>query len=94
MKVNNVEVPDAGQSTQYITDEIGGWVYAVHTSISVEQIKLSDFEQKLSDAKAQLASAQALVDELQPVADSVASTLEANPALDIPLSVATSTQEK
>ena len=84
MVTNGITVPDAGSTTQYISDSVGGWLYAVTTTITVEQSSLTDFQAKVDAAKAQLVAAQALVDELQPAADSFAAILTSQAKLTTP----------
>lgn len=87
MKVNDIEVPDAGSTTQYVPDTVGGWMYVVTTSITVDQQNLNDFQAQVDDATAQIAKLQAFVDAAQPQADTLANAVA-------PVEVsATSTQE-
>lgn len=68
MQVNNVTIPDAGLTREYIPDAIGGWMYIVTTTVSVEQKNLGDFQAQFEEAKERLVDAQAEVDRLTPIA--------------------------
>lgn len=84
MQVNNVTIPDPVTTTEYIADTIGGWMYVVTKTVSVNQQNLQQFQGKLDAAKTQLAEAQALVDELQPAADAFATAIAALPVPVLP----------
>lgn len=60
--VNGIELPEAGVTTQLITDPIGGWVYKVTTVVTVDMIRLENVQQKLQEAQADLVAAQQRVD--------------------------------
>lgn len=68
MQVNGLDIPEAGTTTQYIADGIGGWMYEVKTTTEVTQHNIAQFQAKLDSAKQQLAADQAIVDELEPQA--------------------------
>lgn len=70
MQVNNITVPDAGSTTEYIADPVGGWMYIVKTDTTVEQQNLQQFSSKLANIKAQRDNLQALIDEIEPHATS------------------------
>lgn len=91
MQSNNVTVPDAGSSVQYITDDIGGWIYKVTTTIDVEQQNLADAQSKLAVAQQQLSDAQALIDALTPEVSTLMTSVSAQPIA--PISLNTTSQE-
>lgn len=80
MEINNITVPDAGTTTQYIPDPIGGWLYVVTTVISVTQKHLSQVQDDLAAAQAKVVEAQAVADALAPI---VMSLQEAQVAQEI-----------
>lgn len=67
-----MELPVAGTTKQYLPDAVGGWMYVVVTTITVEQRRLDQFEADVIDAQKELELAQAKVDDLQAAADVVA----------------------
>lgn len=66
MQINNITVPDAGTTTQYITDPIGGWVYEVTTTTTVVMHNLADAQAKLAAAQQARDDAEALIAQLSP----------------------------
>lgn len=79
METNKITVPDPSSTTQYIVDPVGGWMYIVTTTVTVENKSLAEFHAKVSDAQAQLDAAQALVNELKPQAVAFATAIAAQP---------------
>jgi hypothetical protein len=61
---NGVSVPTTGSQTLYYQDPVGGWLYTVAITVSVQQQSLVDAQTALTNAQATLAAAQAQVDAL------------------------------
>lgn len=80
MQTNGITVPDAGSTTQYFPDPIGGWMYIATTTVSVQQKALADIQNDLESAKAQLVATQAIIDELSPQVADFQTAIKALPA--------------
>lgn len=91
MQVNNIIVPDAGTTKEYISDPIGGWMYVVTTTTEVEQQNLQQFKGNLADIKAQRDNLQALIDEIEPHAVSFEEAVEKVAPLELPAIEASAT---
>ncbi len=83
-------LPQAGSTKQYIPDTVGGWLYTVTTTVTVEQQRLDKAQANVDDIKARIIADQALVDELEPVLATI--PLVKDPPIDlVPVETASST---
>lgn len=65
MITNGITIPDPSSKTEYIPDSVGGWVYAVTTTITVSQQRLDDFKDKVADVEQRANDALAELAELK-----------------------------
>lgn len=94
---DGTQIPAAGVTNQYIQDVNAGLIYVVTTTVTVQQMSLSDLETQLSNAQAAAAAAQSLVEQLTPAATSFQVALNApvivSPAQPMQVNDATSTPQ-